>query len=252
MIKFFRHIRQKLLANKRFGKYLLYALGEIILVVIGILIALQINNSNQQRLVKIEERIVLESLSKEIDENRLAFEQVLELHEKRTASIDFIMRGDFSEVTANGMDSLTLLAFSNWTFNASFGIYDAITNSGKIQLIANTELKNKISKFKETVFDYKEEETNLVKYTDLHVMGYLSDETDIPNVRYFGFDNFDSKEKNIVFEVYDRALRTVKFRNRISILSLMYQPLFEEAEIVRQEMKALQEMIEDELNNTPK
>lgn len=49
MIKFFRKIRQKLLNKNKIGKYLLYAIGEIILVVIGILIALQINNWNEER-----------------------------------------------------------------------------------------------------------------------------------------------------------------------------------------------------------
>jgi uncharacterized membrane protein YgaE (UPF0421/DUF939 family) len=44
MIKFFRKIRKHLLAENKFSKYLIYAIGEIILVVIGILIALQINN----------------------------------------------------------------------------------------------------------------------------------------------------------------------------------------------------------------
>ena len=44
MIKFFRKIRQKLLTENKFSKYLLYAIGEIVLVVIGILIALQIKN----------------------------------------------------------------------------------------------------------------------------------------------------------------------------------------------------------------
>ena len=47
MIKFFRHIRQKLLSENKFYKYLLYAIGEIVLVVIGILIALSINNWNE-------------------------------------------------------------------------------------------------------------------------------------------------------------------------------------------------------------
>ncbi len=48
MIKFFRKIRQQMLSENKFGKYLLYAIGEIILVVIGILIALQINNSKEE------------------------------------------------------------------------------------------------------------------------------------------------------------------------------------------------------------
>jgi len=47
MIKFFRKIRQQLLAENKFTKYLIYAIGEIVLVVIGILIALSINNWNE-------------------------------------------------------------------------------------------------------------------------------------------------------------------------------------------------------------
>jgi hypothetical protein len=47
MIKFFRKIRQKMLTENKFSKYLLYAIGEIALVVIGILIALSVNNSNE-------------------------------------------------------------------------------------------------------------------------------------------------------------------------------------------------------------
>ena len=72
MIKFFRKIRQKLLTENKFSKYLLYAIGEIVLVVIGILIALQINNWNEQRKEKQEllniYGIVLEDLKNDIDE----------------------------------------------------------------------------------------------------------------------------------------------------------------------------------------
>ena len=49
MIKFFRNIRRRLLRENRFTRYLIYAIGEIILVVIGILIALQVNNWNEDR-----------------------------------------------------------------------------------------------------------------------------------------------------------------------------------------------------------
>lgn len=68
MIKFFRHIRRALLADNRFGRYLLYAAGEIVLVVIGILIALQINNANEARK---EDRAVQEVLI-EIQEDLMA------------------------------------------------------------------------------------------------------------------------------------------------------------------------------------
>jgi hypothetical protein len=65
MIKFFRKIRQQLLTENKVGKYFLYAIGEIVLVVIGILIALQINNWNEggksnELLWKYEKNIIVE------------------------------------------------------------------------------------------------------------------------------------------------------------------------------------------------
>ena len=55
MIKFFRHIRKSLLMENKTSKYIKYAIGEIVLVVIGILIALQVNNwNNNQQLEKVQ------------------------------------------------------------------------------------------------------------------------------------------------------------------------------------------------------
>lgn len=84
MIKFFRKIRQRLLSENKFGKYLLYAIGEIVLVVIGILIAIQINNRNELRksqdeVLDIYNQIVFE-LNNDISElsNNLEYYENLE------------------------------------------------------------------------------------------------------------------------------------------------------------------------------
>ena len=69
MIKFFRHIRQNLLMENKTSKYLKYAIGEIVLVVIGILIALQINNWNENQKLKKEETKLLNALIIEIESN---------------------------------------------------------------------------------------------------------------------------------------------------------------------------------------
>jgi len=66
MIRFLRHFRQNLLPGNRFSQYLLYAIGEIVLVVIGILIALQVDNWNSERLDEIKSRKYLEKLHGEI------------------------------------------------------------------------------------------------------------------------------------------------------------------------------------------
>ncbi|WP_041250059.1 DUF6090 family protein [Christiangramia forsetii] len=66
MIQFFRKIRRKLLTESKFTKYLIYALGEIVLVVIGILIALQINNWNELEKIKLREISQLKSIQEDI------------------------------------------------------------------------------------------------------------------------------------------------------------------------------------------
>ena len=62
MFKFFRKVRQKLIQGNKFTKYLLYAVGEIILVVIGILIALTVNNLNQEKKLRVIEEKILNEL----------------------------------------------------------------------------------------------------------------------------------------------------------------------------------------------
>jgi len=69
MIKFFRKIRYDLMEKNKPGKYLKYAIGEIVLVVIGILIALQINNWNTERIQSIESRQLSKRLLQETNQN---------------------------------------------------------------------------------------------------------------------------------------------------------------------------------------
>ena len=69
MTNFFRKIRKKILSENKFSKYLLYAIGEIVLVVIGILIALQINNWNEDRFMRITVNRYLSSLVNDLKED---------------------------------------------------------------------------------------------------------------------------------------------------------------------------------------
>lgn len=78
MIKFFRKIRQKLLAEGRLSKYLIYALGEIILVVVGILIALQINNWNEEKKNILVEHKILQDILKNLVEDQETLETTMQ------------------------------------------------------------------------------------------------------------------------------------------------------------------------------
>ena len=77
MIQFFRKIRQRLLNENKLTKYLLYAIGEIFLVVIGILLALQINNWNDLRKQKQKEKFILRDLHQEFVFNRKLLDSII-------------------------------------------------------------------------------------------------------------------------------------------------------------------------------
>ena len=86
MIKFFRHVRQNLLSEGKTGKYLKYAIGEIVLVVIGILIALQINNWNEAQKNDRMEAAYYCRLLEDIDQDGAQIDQLIQsalLHRDR-------------------------------------------------------------------------------------------------------------------------------------------------------------------------
>ena len=78
MLRIFRQIRQRLLTNNKFSKYLLYAVGEILLVVIGILIALQVNNWNEERQERIAELNFLSRLREDLIVDNAYFRKRIE------------------------------------------------------------------------------------------------------------------------------------------------------------------------------
>ena len=80
MIKFFRKIRQDLLSKGKTGKYFKYAIGEIVLVVIGILIALQINNWNENRKVQEQETRVYLELKSDLLQTRNDIQKIIYKH----------------------------------------------------------------------------------------------------------------------------------------------------------------------------
>ena len=94
------------------GKYLKYAVGEIILVVIGILIALQINNWNQQRILEKQSQQVLLNLREEINENKTELERATEFLKQRVDKrLEFLNSSD-----QNISDSEKIKKISNMVF----------------------------------------------------------------------------------------------------------------------------------------
>ncbi len=143
MIKFFRKIRYELMEKNKTGKYFKYAIGEIILVVIGILIALSINNWNTLRIEKKDERQILENLKTEFES---AKEQMLYLNKIRedylSASEEILkISNSDDEYNYQEIDSLLVHTIYSPTYNDPVGSLSALTTSNRIDLISNNDLK---------------------------------------------------------------------------------------------------------------
>lgn len=145
MINFFRFIRRKLLSEDKFSRYLLYAIGEIVLVVIGILIALQINNYNEGE-KRVEKEIEVLKLFREALKTDLKkFRIISENYARSKASIARIL--DHLENDLPYQDSLAA-DFFNSTYvyeQTSFtnGPFETLKSAG-IELVTNTPLQKKI------------------------------------------------------------------------------------------------------------
>lgn len=145
MINFFRYIRQKLLSEDKFSRYLLYAIGEIVLVVIGILIALQINNYNEQQ-KRVEKEIeVLKLFHEALKTDLKKFRIISETYARSKASIARIL--DHLENDLPYQDSLASDFFysTNVYEQTSFtnGPFETLKSAG-IELVSNTALQKKI------------------------------------------------------------------------------------------------------------
>lgn len=143
MIKFFRKIRQKLLSENKFSKYLIYAIGEIILVVIGILIALQINNLNESNKSTNSENKALLDLKKEFISNMNGLSRICSYR----AENDSLLRDYLNMVTNANIEIEDKIEKD---IPGVFGVYtelkttvlSGIINSGGLDKIKNDSLKS--------------------------------------------------------------------------------------------------------------
>ncbi|THV57219.1 hypothetical protein EZV76_15765 [Flagellimonas alvinocaridis] len=161
MIKFFRKIRQNLLAEGKTGKYLKYAFGEILLVVIGILIALQVSNWNKKRIDSDSEKEALFDLNTEIKSNIKALEIIIAEHEKSlVAGKDIksmiIDTNKLNSISNDSLQSILIVMNYNYTYDPKLGILNSVINSGKINLIQNKDIRYMLSSINELIIDANE------------------------------------------------------------------------------------------------
>ncbi|MFC4720955.1 DUF6090 family protein [Geojedonia litorea] len=233
MIKFFRKIRYDLMEKNKTGKYLKYAIGEIILVMIGILLALQVNNWNNNRIERKKETNYIKNINKEFKLNRKQLDTVVFYHRKVSNNATKILNLIPIDIKAVNKDSLSFYiseTFNHYTFNPQQSSVNSLTNTSSYELISNLELRELLQKWDEQVKDYQEEEILFKEYSFDNYVPYFNNHISflafLNNTNIFDYNNVDYT-----------FLNSLEFENAIALRKELVNDI-----ILKSELK--------EINNT--
>ena len=156
MIKFFRNIRHNLLKEGNTKNYLKYAIGEIFLVVIGILIALQINNWNETRKAKIKSveyhKRLTEDLDRTIKTSENLNETAYNLLKAIKQTVELLNSKKLPTTEEQAIIDYAFIWVSRFNFQFSeMSTFDEMKSNGELSLIYNLETRNKLVNFHEYI-----------------------------------------------------------------------------------------------------
>jgi len=249
-MRLFRRIRHKLILDNKKIQYLKYALGEIILVVIGILIALQINNWSQS--IK-DEYSLNEYLIKIKSHTTEDIQQLRELTQGRKQIAEICKKARNSILNKTENDNLFLFkisgsAFIDFYFKPNSGGYESLKNSEYYGKINNTKLDSILAKYHGLVDVIAENEKSYNQYA-VHQENYLDTQFDRSLILASAFMPLDSlATKATPQSEYDQAFieYTAKpaYRNVISLAAWQFDTMIEQYH----ELTELGHLIIEEIN----
>ena len=147
----FKNIRRKLAAQNKALAYLRYAIGEIFLVVIGILIALQVNNWNEARKDRIQERKFLNNLDAELKTDLYNISSAISANQSRKERAEFLLKTKDHPQLAEDSSShfVQSIEYAGYTYNPliSNNTFEEIKSSGKLSLIRNDKLRAELQQY---------------------------------------------------------------------------------------------------------
>mgnify|MGYP001827315849 CR=1 FL=1 len=208
MIKLFRHIRRSLLKENKMGKYFKYAIVEILLVVIGILIALSINNWNETRKEQALELDYLIGIKTDLEDDLPNIERRINVILSRISALHKIdstfARG--IETHDISLDTIKLTwMFNRGQFNRlTMGSYTALTTNASAGLIQNTELLQSIQNLYESRYPGSLSVYEDLKRREEYVGWKYAKEIKSSTIQAFFIDNLNHDEVLADFNFYYR------------------------------------------------
>lgn len=230
-----------MLTENKFSKYLLYALGEIILVVVGILIAVAINNSQQNKSIQKKEQTYLKGLQEEFNTSKRKLQELLEVNKQNYLGAKTIIESISNPDRSLNEKQFSELLFhsfsSDISFNANNSLLNEMVNSGSLKDITNSKLRIRLTNWASTLEDIARQEEELgnqrVKVLDMFRTETNSIRTILEQTNPNSEINF-KKKKSSVSNL--NLLESLEFENNIIMFYLTskatetshYKPLMKE------------------------
>ena len=193
MINFYRKIRKKLADDNKPLKYMRYAIGEIVLVVIGILIALSINNWNEVRKERIMEQEIYNNLLTDINEDSITLKERMTLSMNESKALNNFVHNAYN-IQKTTKDYINLLSPVLWNadnFILQDKTFDELVNSGKLGLIKDKSLKNKILDYYKS-YDIAGAHIAELNQTSISMLGKAGEYT--TSLKYMGLNDLYDKD----------------------------------------------------------
>ena len=245
MISFFRKIRRKLLTQNRVTRYLVYAIGEIILVTIGILIALQINTWNEQKKASKSEQEILANLFEDFLYNDSILISSLEVKKealnKNFQILDYT--GNKSKpASREEFNELLSYIYTVKPFKPRNGFLDEVLSSGKLGIIQDANLRNKLSLWKSILEEMGQAESSAL-VLEFKLIDFIMKNGEWLSIDKLSINPFAQSFPESGFDVDNRELlNSLEFENLIEnrlIFSDALNLKLEETEDLNEEIIAL-------------
>ena len=257
MINFFRKIRKQLAeANKPF-QYMRYAIGEIVLVVVGILIALSINSWNEQRIENKQEVELLRGLKEEFQYNAEQLDASINTNKKvAQACIDItrMIRADSVTIAPEKLYELVMLMLDFNSFDARTGVSGEIVTSGKLTILKNDVLRAQLVNWLTLLEDCEEDILFRSDNYTMNLLPFLMKRFPMANVELtkkldFDKNNYlDAYTEKSPFEIDISAKDLMEFENQIWHHKHNHDYVMINELNTRDFIIATRKMIEEELN----
>ena len=251
MLRFFRQIRQRLLSDNKTSKYLLYAVGEILLVVIGILIALQIDNWNNDRIEATREQTILKNLRVDFKNNisnvRATYNSSLEAYQASVMLLEIIK--DDNAVNPSQIELLVDdIVNKIQSLDIIKGSLDELFNTGSLHLISDPMLRKQLSNWS---FYYSDTEDDIVIYRDYLFGFFIPSLTEKIRLRNMSVPSIFEDELDLEkispsnFEPdYQNWIRTIEFENQVYNNALNYMYVLNSYKVFQNYLEDTLELIE--------